>query len=479
MSRGLGACVAYFIYYLTLLLSCKPCLALQMTASHHVAQAEGALRAARAHSHAGKRERNQQTEAAEASVGASASIKLERVHKRWHVRRGKRRRGAGKAKSVHKVVHKTAYFGKLLLGTPAQVFKVVFDTGSGNLIIPGEDCSSEACKMHRRYAEKKSSTAQNVPCEVGSDGSGGSANDEVSITFGTGEVWGRCVRDKVCIGHVCAEGSFISATYESQNPFKMFTFDGVLGLALNEMSQAPSFNLMERLLEHRLLRAPIFSVYLSDIDSEASEITFGEIKTEHLDSNLVWADVTRNSGYWEVEMDDITVDEKMQGLCVDCKVAVDTGTSELAGPSSIIEQLSNVLDVRRDCSNFAKLPRLGFVVKGHVLHLDPDDYVDKEGNWCQVALMPLDVPPPHGPLFVFGIPFLQRFYTVYNATSRQVGFGVAKHKGDRKNAAARRMSRIPTVSSNSRFANLRQNQIHLRDSRHLYSQVMSHQAKHA
>jgi len=41
--------------------------------------------------------------------------------------------------------------------------------------------------------------------------------------------------------------------------------------------------------------------------------------------------------------------------------------------------------------------------------------------------MPLDVPPPKGPLFVFGVPFLQKFYTVYDEGNRRIGFGVAKH----------------------------------------------------
>merc|ERR1719399_1339444 len=38
------------------------------------------------------------------------------------------------------VVHKTAYWGTVNMGTPAQEFKVIFDTGSGNLILPAKTC---------------------------------------------------------------------------------------------------------------------------------------------------------------------------------------------------------------------------------------------------------------------------------------------------------------------------------------------------
>jgi hypothetical protein len=226
----------------------------------------------------------------------------------------------------------------------------------------------------------------------------------------------------------------------------MFTFDGVLGLALNEMSQGEDFNFMHRLSASALLRDPIFGVFLSDNDFDGSEITFGEIKHEHLASELIWAEVVHDSGYWEVQISDITVNDEPQSICVDCKVAVDTGTSELAGPSDIVLKIEKILNVHRDCSNYNSLPNLGFVVNGHVLNLQPRDYVDKAGSNCDLALMALDVPPPNGPLFVFGIPFLQRFYTVYDAKSKKVGFGVSKHKGQTPANSQARLTRIPRHS---------------------------------
>jgi hypothetical protein len=336
------------------------------------------------------------------------------------------------------VVHKTAYFGNLQIGNPAQTFTVVFDTGSGNLLVPANDCNSDACQAHEKFEQSRSSTVKEVSCDGNAkDWAHVAPRDEVTITFGTGEIWGRCLQDSICMGNVCERGSFIAATYESRNPFKWFAFDGVLGLALPSMSQGPDFNLMARMNETRQLRQPLFSVFLSDLDSEASEVTFGEVKNSHMASPLFWVDVERDSGYWEVRIQDITLDNKLQKLCAGCFVAVDTGTSELAGPSDVIESLTSKVDVKADCSNYRELPKLGFVVGSHILNLEPRDYVDRDASGCEVSFMPLDVPPPQGPLFVFGIPFLQKFFTVYDEGAHRIGFAVAKHSNqDAATAAA-------------------------------------------
>merc|ERR1719414_670013 len=61
------------------------------------------------------------------------------------------------------------------------------------------------------------------------------------------------------------------------------------------------------------------------------------------------------------------------------------------------------------------------------MNLQPQDYVDKGSEGCEVSLMPLDVPPPNGPLFIFGDPFLRKFYTAYDRANAQVGFAAARH----------------------------------------------------
>lgn len=325
------------------------------------------------------------------------------------------------------------YYGQVSVGSPPQGFLVVFDTGSGNLLLPSTECTSEACKGHKRFDASLSATSLQVAfadhpdSPVGSDGT----RDIVTITFGTGEMSGVYIRDNICIGkgNICCKANFVAATEESDEPFSLVPFDGILGLSLPQMAEGPTFSIVDGLVAANVLKQRVFGVFFGN-EGEQSEITFGAFRQEVLEGTLLWEPVS-TPGYWQVEMGDVVLRKKRLGLCgaaKKCQVAVDTGTSLLAGPSDAVSELIDRLAVEEDCSNFNDLPDLGFVIGSQVLNLRPEDYVAQTGGSCTLGLMALDIPPPRGPLFIFGDPFLRKYYTVYDQDKLRVGFAVAKHK---------------------------------------------------
>merc|ERR1719453_2630938 len=337
-------------------------------------------------------------------------------------------------RSMHmmEVIHKTAYWGTISMGQPPQDFKVIFDTGSGNLILPSKDCNMAGCNPHKKHSPKDSSSAAQVTNEQG-EGS-------TEISFGTGQVQGNYVEDQFCVGSLCSKVRFIAATEESAEPFQEVPFDGILGMGFNDLSMGKGFNIVDDLNDSGQLPQGQFSVFL--VDEGESEIVFGGYRSEVLASDIVWAPVSRQS-YWQVKIEDITFDNKPTGLCGEsCQVAVDTGTSMLAGPSDLVDKLNDKLNAKEDCSNFASLPQLGFQIGDKVLNLDAEDYMDKAEGDCSFSVMSLDVPPPKGPLFIFGDPFLRRFVTIYDRPGPRVGFAVAKHGNMDASKADRIISQV-------------------------------------
>merc|ERR1719159_2085660 len=154
------------------------------------------------------------------------------------------------------VIHKTAYWGTVKMGTPPQEFKVIFDTGSGNLILPAAGGDMPGCNPHKKYSPKDSSTAATVVNERG-EGS-------TEISFGTGQIAGDYIKDKFCVGSLCSEVRFVAANEESPEPFEETPFDGILGMGFKDLSMGQGFNIVDDLNDSDQFPMGQFSFFLTD-----------------------------------------------------------------------------------------------------------------------------------------------------------------------------------------------------------------------
>eukprot|EP00403_Amphidinium_massartii_P034470 CAMPEP_0178437976 /NCGR_PEP_ID=MMETSP0689_2-20121128/35305_1 /TAXON_ID=160604 /ORGANISM="Amphidinium massartii, Strain CS-259" /LENGTH=587 /DNA_ID=CAMNT_0020060265 /DNA_START=84 /DNA_END=1847 /DNA_ORIENTATION=- len=295
--------------------------------------------------------------------------------------------------------YKSAYYGTLTVGTPAVSFKVVFDTGSGHLILPSGYCKSEACKVHKRYRRSMSTTAKDIDYD-GTIVKPNEARDQITVTFGTGEVTGVFVEDQVCVSGDTTSGSsdcvnlrIIAATEMSEEPFKSFHFDGVVGLGLESLSQAPEFNfvgVMATALKQWGAGMPhTFSVFLADSPAEQSALTLGGWKREHLNGEIGWSPVlSPQLGHWIVGIKRISVNNVTFDFCKEadeCKAVVDTGTSLLAVPSQafsdLYRQLKHPASLGHCLSDSGEgEPELHIELDGFTIKLGPRDYARMEAE---------------------------------------------------------------------------------------------------
>lgn len=108
-----------------------------------------------------------------------------------------------------------------------------------------------------------------------------------------------------------------------------------------------------------------------------------------------------------------------------CAAVLDSGTSLLAAPSSIVLALQRFLDEElrgRPCSakHVKSLPDLAFELGGVKLRLPATSYAGTDpegGTGCVALLSAVDKETQFGPMWIFGLPFFRQYYTTFDLGS--------------------------------------------------------------
>ncbi|XP_059624365.1 aspartic proteinase A1-like [Cornus florida] len=226
------------------------------------------------------------------------------------------------------------YFGEIGVGTPPQKFTVIFDTGSSNLWVPSAKCYfSVACYFHSKYKSSQSSTYKK---------NGKSAD----IHYGTGAISGFFSQDSVKVGDLVVKNQeFIEATREPSVTFLVAKFDGILGLGFREISVGNAVPVWYNMVKQGLINDPVFSFWLNRNaeEDEGGEIVFGGVDPNHYKGEHTYVPVTQK-GYWQFDMGDVVIDGTPTGYCGDgCSAIADSGTSLLAGPTTVVTMINHAI----------------------------------------------------------------------------------------------------------------------------------------
>ncbi|XP_068442537.1 nothepsin [Clinocottus analis] len=321
------------------------------------------------------------------------------------------------------------YYGEISLGTPAQNFSVVFDTGSSDLWVPSTYCVSQACASHRRFKAFESTSFRHDGRTFG-------------IHYGSGHLLGVMARETLKIESLIAlNQEFGESVYEPGSVFVRSKFDGVLGMGYPSLAEILGNPVFDNMLAEKVVEEPIFSFFLSRTTSSgtpAGELLLGG-KDEALYSGPInWIPVTAK-GYWQIRMESVAVQGAITLCPRGCQAIVDTGTSLISGPTAdiiILHQLigatpTNIGEFLIDCLRMSSLPHVTFVLGGTEYTLTAEQYVKKEmlgdKEFCFSGFMAADIVSPEGPLWILGDVFLTEFYSIFDRGQNRVGLAFAKH----------------------------------------------------
>ncbi|KAG9339723.1 hypothetical protein JZ751_023370, partial [Albula glossodonta] len=316
----------------------------------------------------------------------------------------------------------TQYFGEISIGSPAQMFNVVFDTGSANLWIPSYECSPlyTACFTHNRYDSSKSHT--HVPNGTG-----------FSIQYASGNVRGFLSEDVVVVGGLPVVQVFAEATALPAIPFIFAKFDGVLGMGYPDVAIDGITPVFDHIMSQHILKEKVFSVYYSRDPKyiPGGEIVLGGTDPDYYTGSFNYLS-TSAGGKWDVTMKGVSVGAETL-FCTDgCTAMIDTGSSYITGPASSVSILMRAIGAKElaeggytvNCDQVKSLPSISFHLGGQEYALTEEDYILWHSQFgediCTVAFKGLDVPPPTGPIWILGANFIARYYTEFDRANNRI-----------------------------------------------------------
>jgi hypothetical protein len=146
-------------------------------------------------------------------------------------------------------------FSDVFVGTPPQKLRVIFDTGSSDVIVQGSglSCSKATqslCALNTRFHSKESSTFQKAPT--------------FDLKYQAGKVSGLGGSDTVSFGGYEVEWVRFGELLQESKTIQQMRADGVLGLAFTGLSKITRPPLLASLFaQHQDEIENMFSVYIS------------------------------------------------------------------------------------------------------------------------------------------------------------------------------------------------------------------------
>ncbi|XP_066581272.1 cathepsin D-like [Prorops nasuta] len=324
---------------------------------------------------------------------------------------------------LYKTMNKE-YYGIMKIGSPAQEFKMYFDTTWVDSWVPSQHCGilEVACLLHKRYDSSLSSSY---------------IEDGTLFKASVNGLEGFYSIDIFHLPHLELKNQmFIEITHMSARSYLSDIADGVIGMAFENSSYTKAVPFFKNLQNQNLVKEPIFTLYMNrdETTNKAGKLILGATDRKHAKGKLTVVNVTDNV-FWKFDINLITVSSfnKSHLFCKGgCSAIIDSSSSIINGPANETEQINNLLKARKlkvgpferymvDCRQYAKLQDVVFQIGGEPFTLKSKYYVQHMNYYgFEICLSPFA--SHNNTYWLIGGAFLMQFYSEFNIKEKTIAF---------------------------------------------------------
>ncbi|EGN99098.1 hypothetical protein SERLA73DRAFT_160630 [Serpula lacrymans var. lacrymans S7.3] len=277
------------------------------------------------------------------------------------------------------------YIATVQIGTPAQDFKILMDSGSADFWVGSETCQAQGggtCGNHTFLGSQSSTSFKQ-------------STQQFQVEYGSGAVAGVLCQDNVNIAGLALNAHTFGVANEESVQFASDTvpFDGLMGLAQSTLSEEGVPTPVESLASAGLISSAITSFKISRLSDQLNdgEVTFGGLDaTKFVANSLVTFANVNTQGFWEGAMTALTVNGADSGL-TNRTAILDTGTTLVMAPPQDAATINQMLGGACDSQGTCTVPctmnsSLALTFGGAAFAIDPSD----------ITVLPMDLNDPTG-----------------------------------------------------------------------------------
>ncbi|KAK7461034.1 hypothetical protein VKT23_008962 [Stygiomarasmius scandens] len=308
-----------------------------------------------------------------------------------------------------------AWSGTISIGTPAQKFKIDFDTGSSDLWVPSSSCTSSVCSSKSKFNAASSSTAKKQ-------------SGTFQIQYGDGStVSGPIYTDTVSVAGVKATSQKFSPVTSLSSSLADEDIDGILGLAFPAISNLNSNPFFNTAINQGTVSSGEFGFYLSQ---SGSELYLGGANSNLYTGSIEFHSVDTSTGFWQIT--GASIKSGGSTIVSGFETIIDSGTTIMYGPPSQVKTFyskigGKLFDSTNGFYSFPcnNVPSVAFNWGGKDWTISADNFnlgtTTSGSSQCVGALAAQDLGLGSN-TWLLGDSFMKNVYSVFSFDRTAVGF---------------------------------------------------------
>ncbi|OCF56098.1 endopeptidase [Kwoniella mangroviensis CBS 10435] len=327
-----------------------------------------------------------------------------------------------------------SYSGQVTIGTPAQDFLLIMDTGSSDLWVAGSTCESSSCTGVSSFNAQDSSSYN-------------TDNSAFNISYGSGDADGYLATDTVSLAGFTVTGQTFAVVTSTTARLISAPLSGLMGLAWKSIASSEATPFWQALAASGSWSDPEMGFYLaryrgdnfaSSVESQGGELIFGGTNSSKYTGSINYISIDQSDlDYWRIPAQAVTVQGSQVSIGSSPQAAIDTGTTLIGVPSQVAEAIysqipnSQALSASSGYDGYYQYPcdttvnvtiqfgGLSYSMSNADMNLGS---FTRDSSMCTGAFFAMDLSSQSPIQWIVGASFLKNVYSTFRYNPSAIGF---------------------------------------------------------